>query len=313
MPDILLKLPILDLFLLIGLMIGLFTGLHNGVIRKSFRIGVFLILGIVFYFSLVPFLTDFVEYNLLAELGVTIEIPIMGYTFVCYSIHDVVLICQNLNIDTALLASLSHNVCKAIVVIVLIAAVGILSIPITWILFDLVIRRFLSKKDESGKRIKYKPKAISRLLGCVVGILEWAILGYILSQSYATLTAGFNEVLLPQLSDSSSSLYSVLSSIVGEENIPIINSVLTIVNNSFNPQCSYILKYLYPTNQGIWMFKGVVVSVDENGDTIVKESSIQESFSQTYNQIIEAIKEVTSSMDSEDPSSGESSLSLLNI
>ena len=45
--DILLKLPILDIFLLIGLIIGLFTGLHNGVIRKSFRLGVFVIISVI--------------------------------------------------------------------------------------------------------------------------------------------------------------------------------------------------------------------------------------------------------------------------
>ena len=58
--DILLKLPILDIFLLIGLIIGLFTGLHNGVIRKSFRLGVFVIISVIAYFALVAFLTDFV-------------------------------------------------------------------------------------------------------------------------------------------------------------------------------------------------------------------------------------------------------------
>ena len=95
--DILLKLPILDIFLLIGLIIGLFTGLHNGVIRKSFRLGVFVIISVIAYFALIPFLTDFVEYNLLATFNLSVEIPLMGYTFICYSIHDIVLIMQNLN------------------------------------------------------------------------------------------------------------------------------------------------------------------------------------------------------------------------
>ena len=148
--DILLKLPILDIFLLIGLIIGLFTGLHNGVIRKSFRLGVFVIIGVIAYFALVPFLTDFVEYNLLATFNLTVEIPLMGYTFICYSIHDIVLIMQNLNVDSALLGSFSHNICKALTVIIVLALVGILSVPITWVLFDCVIARFISKKDENG-------------------------------------------------------------------------------------------------------------------------------------------------------------------
>ena len=148
--DILLKLPILDIFLLIGLIIGLFTGLHNGVIRKSFRLGVFVIISVIAYFALVPFLTDFVEYNLLATFNLSVEIPIMGYTFICYSIHDIVLIMQNLNVDSALLGSFSHNICKALTVIIVLALVGILSVPITWVLFDCVIARFISKKDENG-------------------------------------------------------------------------------------------------------------------------------------------------------------------
>lgn len=293
--DILLKLPILDIFLLIGLIIGLFTGLHNGVIRKSFRLGVFVIIGVIAYFALVPFLTDFVEYNLLATFNLSVEIPLMGYTFICYSIHDIVLIMQNLNVDSALLGSFSHNICKALTVIIVLALVGILSVPITWVLFDCVIARFISKKDENGKRIKYRPKAISRFFGCLVGILEWALIEYILSQCYGVITSGFNEVLIPQLNDSSSSLYFVITQLMGESSINMISSVITVFNNSLNPQCSYILKYLYPSNSGIWMFKGVSVSYSEEGELVTKECSIQESFSELYNQIIESMKEVISS------------------
>ena len=57
----------------------------------------------------------------------------------------------------------------------------------------------------------------------------------------------------------------------------------------------YFFKYLYPSNSGIWMFKGVSVSYSEEGELVTKECSIQESFSELYNQIIESVKEVISS------------------
>ena len=296
-----LNIPVYELIIVLCLAYGFIVGLINGAIRKGIRIVISFSILAILYFTLVPFLSSWLEYYSFSTFNFVLTIPYEGITFSVYSVHDLFILLQNLNITTELLTNICSNSMNALSFIICMILGIVLSTPITHILYHLVTKRIIlhKLKKEAGEddgKIKYRPKGISRIFGGLLGLLQWFIILYMFTQPLGVLTSGLKEVLIPSLTEGND-LYNALiaKEIMDSSTILNIKSIIEIVNHSFNPQESYVFKYFISSNSGIWLYKGIDVNEDIEGNIITKEIDVQTTFSNFYSILIDRLKEVASS------------------
>ncbi len=348
-PEFLNNLPILDICIIVSLLIALVVGVINGAIRKACRLGFIAVVFVILYFTLIPFLANWIEYYSFSTFNYVLSFTYQEVTFKVYSIHDLFILIQNLNISSDILLSYCKALTKSVAVLVCIPIVLFLSTPFTWIIFDCGIKRALVKKikkekgivdekdnkkekknkndktvnvyvvntapnsnvspdeakkavennkkdkDDKKKKIKYKPKWYSRLIGGLLGVVEWLLIAYIYTQPLGILTSGLNEVLIPSLVEGQD-LYIVLINSFGMDtsSVNLIHDLLVVLNNSFNPANTFVFKYLVNGDYGIWLVSGVkTTTVDE--ETTIVPSSIQETIKELYSTLIQRLKDLDTS------------------
>ncbi len=301
-PEFLYNIPILDICILVSLLIALAVGIFNGAIRKICRICFITILFVVLYFTFIPFLADWIEYYSFSTFNFVLSFTYQDVTFKVYSIHDLFVLIQNLNIDSEILVSYCSALTKSIAVIVCLPIILFLSTPFTWIIFDCGIKRAIVKKIKKKKgivdkkeKVKYKPKWYSRLLGGLLGVIEWSLIAYIYTQPLGIFTSGLSEVIIPSLVEGQD-LYTVLINSFNMEasNINLIHDLLLVINNGLNPGNTFVFKYLVNGEQGIWLAKGVK-TITEGDETNIVPSSIQDTIKELYSTIIERLKDLDTS------------------
>ncbi len=296
-----LKIPVYEIIIILCLVYGFIVGIINGAIRKGCRIVISFSILLVLYFTLVPFLSSWLEYYSFSTFNFVLSIPYEGITFNVYSVHDLFILLQNLNISSELLTNICSNLMSALSFIICMIIGIILSTPITHILYHLVIKKIILHKlkkvsSEDDGKIKYRPKAISRIFGGLLGIVQWFIILYMFTQPLGVLTSGLKEVLIPSLEEGKD-LYTTLidKGILDATNIVNIKNILEILNHSFNPQESYVFRYFITSNNGIWLYKGIEVNEDIEGNITTKQIDVQTTFSNFYKTLIDRLKEIPSS------------------
>lgn len=301
-PEFLYNLPIFDICILVSLLIALAVGIFNGAIRKICRILFITILFVILYFTLIPFLANWIEYYSFSTFNYVLSFTYQEVTFKVYSIHDLFVLIQNLNIESEILVSYCKALTKSIAVLICIPVILFLSTPFTWVIFDCGIKKAIIKKIRKEKgivdkkeKVKYKPKWYSRLLGGLLGVIEWSLIAYIYTQPLGIFTSGLSEVIIPSLVEGQD-LYTVLinSFSMDASNVNFIHDLLVVINNSFNPANTFVFKYLINGEYGIWLAKGVKTTTVD-GETNIVPSSIQETIKELYSTLIQRLKDLDTS------------------
>lgn len=274
--NILLQVPIYDILIVISLLIGFLAGINKGFIKKVFRlVTVALFTGLLYYF-LAPVLVEWIKNSSFATFNFVLSIEVEGFTFKFYSINDLCIFLQNLNIDPKLIMCWLDNFLMAFSFIIILALVLLLTLPITWIT-NAVINKIKKKKDtETGTFLKYHPSIPSKLLGGLIGVVEWVIITYFVAESLGVLSSGLTNVILKEIIDTNSAIYSIIASAIDPN---LAYNILSILNNTINPTTSIILGNIITESSGIWMFKGY--------DTL----SVQETFSEFYKALFNALND----------------------
>jgi len=150
-----------------------------------------------------------------------------------------------------------------------------------------------NKKHKKKRKDKYRPTPLSRLLGAVMGVVEWLLIFYIFMQINGTIFTPIDTVFLPQLMNTSSDLYTLLTNFMSTSSITVeqLNDIFTFVNVTFNPTQSFVFGNLITDSSGIWMFNGVVASTSE-GKTTYISGSVQENAKVVFEKVISALKEL---------------------
>lgn len=262
--------PIQDLIIGILLVVGLFMGLMQGFFRKLNRVIILAIVFSLIYFIFSPMLSNWIRYNAFADFNYVLTLELQGMTFKIYSVEDLFVVFQNVGIDPDLLKLNCEGLCNALSFIILFLASFSLSTFLSWIFYHLIFKRLLPKKIR-------KPKVVGRLFGGLLGAMEWGFVIFIFASAIGSLTGGLESVVIPQLSDTNSSIYELFKNFgIDTSVIETIKTPLEIIVKNLNPENSSILKVFFDFDSnafnGFDLFNGAKIVNKDGKEEIVKST-----------------------------------------
>lgn len=200
--------PIQDIIVILFVLFGVLIGACQGLLRKLHRMVILVAVFLIIYFIFSGILSDWIRYNSLADFDFVLSFTYENITFEVYSVEDLFVLFQNLGVDSGLLKMTCEGLCDALSFAILFIVSIFLSTFISWILFDLIFKHIFPQSWVKGGLLK-------RILGALLGGVEWLAILVVISVALGSITGGLNEVVVPELQDSNSGVAQLITSFGG--------------------------------------------------------------------------------------------------
>ena len=264
----------LDILLIAFMLLGLIIGVIQGWYKTTIAV-LLIVCGLYvtnFYFA--DYIINFVNYDLLDVLvdkgimePITINIEEAGLTFRVETIHEALLLTQNLGIDPGLIRESSNGLIASIVLLVGFVAVTLVIQIVATILYWILFRWIMPKCLRKG----FLPHLIGAVLGVGAGFVGGITFIGLLGQFVFGIDA-----VLPQFMDPNSDVVALIASAANVETSQIVNYATEYgpLIRAFNPlsETSPMVKSVFNSLSNMGLSPLDIVTTEridpETGETI---------------------------------------------